>query len=196
MKLLRTRHINALFIATAAVLLLYFLWSYSETGSPPIFSTQQELIEQPEFYIRNTHITQFNAQGTLDMMVDSEEVVQNPVNDSVNLHKPRLNLFNEGKPSWDIEAQTGFIYDKGETVNLEQQVVALHRQRETRLQTPQMVVYPNKRIAETDQVVTLSTHQGSTEAIGLKANLNTHRIDLLNNVRGRYEPQAISNYVE
>lgn len=196
MKILSSRNINTLFIATAVILLLYFLWAYSETGSPPEFSSQPVLNKQAEFYINNPLITQFNQQGALDSVMHSEQIRQNPADNSVDITQPQLNLFRNGEPSWTIKAQTGTIYNKGNTVDLQQQVTAVTHDRQTVLNTPQMLVFPNQQTAHTDKPVTLKNHNGFTRAIGLQADLNTRQIDLLNNVRGLYEPQAIADYVE
>jgi lipopolysaccharide export system protein LptC len=195
MKIFSTRNINATIIAAAVVVLLYFLLAYSETGSPPVFSSQPQVNQQAEFYISNTHITQFDQQGVLDAVIISEHIEQNPATNSVDMTLPQVNVFHLGQPSWTITAQTGVIIDNGGIVNLQQQVVAVSDDRLTLLKTPQLMVYPNKKTASTDRAVSLVSNNGVTRAQGLKVNLNNKKIELLSNVRGQYEPQAISEYV-
>jgi lipopolysaccharide export system protein LptC len=195
MKILSTRNINATIIATAVVVLLYFLLSYSETGSPPEFSSQPQVNQQAEFYISNTHITQYDQQGVLDATIVSEYIEQNPTTNSVDMTMPRVNVFHLGQPSWTITARTGVIIDNGDVVNLEHQVVAVSEDRLTLLKTPQLMVYPSKKTASTDRAVSLVNNNGVTRAQGLQVDLDSKQIELLSNVRGQYEPKAISEYV-
>jgi lipopolysaccharide export system protein LptC len=195
-RLSRRRNINALIVATAIAVLLYFLLSYSESGTPPVFSTPPEVNRQAEFYINNTRMTQFDEQGILDAMIISEHIEQNPQKNSIDMNLPRISVFNQGKLSWSISADLGSIYDNGEIINLEQQVKAVSSDRLTLLKTPFLVVQPNKKTANTDRPVTLVSHNGVTRAIGLQADLNIKQIELLSKVRGQYEPKAVSVYVD
>lgn len=196
MKLLRRRHINTLLATFAAAILLYFVLHYSETGSPDVFSDPPEINRQAEFYINNTRITEFNDQGMLNAIIESEHIEQNPEKKSIDMVSPRINIFNLGIPGWTITAAIGAIYDNGNSVDLEQQVIATSSDRLTLLKTPQLLVFPNKKIVKTDRPVTLISVNGVTRAEGLTADLNARQIDLLSKVRGQYEPKALSDYVD
>lgn len=176
--------------------MLYFLLSYSETGSPPVFIGDAEKHLQPEFFITDTLITRYNDNGALDVILGSEKVTQNPQDKSVNMAQPRVRIFREGELSWNISAQTGTIYDYGNRVNLMQRVKAISGDRQTLLKTSQMMVHLDKKTANTDRPVTLVNTNGFTKAVGLEANLDKKQIDLLNNITGQYEPQALTQYVE
>ena len=176
--------------------MLYFLLSYSETGSPPVFTPNSEKRLQPEFFITDTLITRYNEDGAPDVILKSEKVTQKPEDKSVDMTQPRVNVFREGETSWNISAQTGTIYDDGNRVNLMQRVKAVSSDRQTLLKTSQMMVQLDKKTASTDRPVTLVNTNGFTKAVGMEANLDKKQIDLLDKVTGQYEPKALIQYVE
>ncbi|MFA7553769.1 MAG: LPS export ABC transporter periplasmic protein LptC [Spongiibacteraceae bacterium] len=196
MKLLSTRNINTTITAISAVLLLMFLLNFSKTGNPPTLDILAKKIEQPEFYLFNSRSIQYNEQGILDTIITSPHAEQNPKDNSVTLDEPRIHLYRQGQLNWKARAQIGTIYNSGNKVDLEQQVVAISSDQTMSLHTAKLTVFPNTKLAETDQPVALLDSTSSTHATGMKANLDQKTIELLSNVRGQYEPQRAPRNAE
>ena len=55
------------------------------------------------------------------------------------------------------------------------------------LSSDELVVKPEQQFAQTDKPVKISNKYGRTQAVGMKANLKTERVELLSNVRGIHE---------
>ena len=121
------------------------------------------------------------------MEIFSSGVKHNPEDDSSILTDPELKLYRDGILDWTVTAQTGAVYKQGQQVQLQQRVVIASADGETTLKTPLLDVFPNKKLAKTDKPVTLLNPNGFTRSIGLNANLNNKRIDLLEQVRGQYQ---------
>lgn len=196
MKLLSTRNINALLAIIAASVLLLFLFSYSETGSPPQFTSQTNKIQYPDYYLVNTNTRLYDKQGILDSTITSERTEHKPKNDSALLREPRLQLYTEGMPDWHISAQSGELLDRGNEVVLNQRVVVLSADQQTSLKTPQLRIFPNQQLAKTDKPVTLLNTNGFTRSIGLEADFKQKTIVLLSDVKGQYKPEVILDDVE
>ena len=185
--LLSTRVINTAIAGTAAAVLLMYLLSYSETGSPPIIVEQPTQNKRPDYYLVNTQSTHFDQQGLLDIAIDSEFVEHNPDNNSADVKEPLFMLYRDGALSWTVSSQSGVIYKGGNQVDLQQRVVITSSDGATVLKTPQLIIFPNKKLAKTDKPVTLQNPNGFTRSIGLNADLQHKKIDLLNQVRGQYQ---------
>ncbi|ARN74862.1 LPS export ABC transporter periplasmic protein LptC [Oceanicoccus sagamiensis] len=191
MKLFSTRNINTLIAAIAGLVLLVFLLAYSETGTPPTFTSTSKAKQRPDFYLTNSHTRQYDEAGLLDFIMNSETLEHNPKADTVSLKMPYFQVFQAGQATWEIHALTGTVYDGGNKVDLEQRVEIINENKQSSLKTPQLFIYPNAKLANTDKPVTLRNNNGFTRAIGMKANLTSKNIALLDQVRGQYEPTAV-----
>ncbi|MGK0500363.1 MAG: lipopolysaccharide export system protein LptC [Oceanicoccus sp.] len=189
-KLLSTRNINTVVATFAAIVLIAFLLSYSETGTPPNFTSDSQSTQPADFYLINSHTTTYNQQGQKDFSLRSKQMRHQPADGSIKITAPQLAVFDNGMRSWNITAQTGVIYNNGKKIDLRQRVVINSADDETTLKTPQLFIFPNQKQAHTKKPVTLANANGFSRAIGMKANLNTKKIDLLEQVRSQYEPTA------
>ena len=52
------------------------------------------------------------------------------------------------------------------------------------LRTDRLVLFPNKHVAETESLVTITTPRGKITGIGMQADLNSEQFKLLSNVKG------------
>jgi lipopolysaccharide export system protein LptC len=178
---------NMVIAGVGAIVLLVFLLSYSETGSPPDFNRQTSLTKHSDYFLINTETIQFDSQGLLDTIASSENVQHNPKNDIAELLNPSVQLYRDGALAWTLKAQAGEIHNKGSKVILNRRVTVVSSDQQTRLKTPQLTVFPQKKLAKTKQPVTLLNPNGFTRSIGLDANLQTREIKLLKQVRSQYQ---------
>lgn len=183
----RARLFNSVIGIITAVLILLFLRNYSDTRSLPTLGGETPLQVQSNYFLINSDLRKFNQKGELTLTVSSEDVEQDPRNNSARLSEPRLKLFGEGEVQWTISAELGTISRSGDQLDLERQVVIESDQRRTVLQTATLTLLPEQNLAITDQPVTLQTPHGTTRAVGLKADMNENRIELLQQVRGQYQ---------
>ena len=193
-KILRTRTVNTLIAFSAAGILLFFLLSYSDTRSTPLFESDTAKEKRPRFFLVGTSSRLFDDKGYLELAVSSEHIEHNPIDNSAAMRKPIFNVYRQGVLYWTINAEQGIAYAGNEKVELKQRVIAQSSNQETTMKTPQLYLFPNKKVAKTDRAVQLVNIHGTTQSIGLHANLNRKRITLLSNVKSQYEPQKASEY--
>ena len=190
MKLFSTRNINTSIVAVAGLILLIFLLAYSETGTPPTLTGNMQTKQYPDFYLINSYSKQYDKEGSLDIIMESQSLQHNPKDDSISLKRPYFQFFQDGVATWEIKALSGTAYNNGNKIELEQRVAMINENKQSSLKTPQLFIYPNKKRANTEQPVTLQSPNSFTRAIGMKADLSTKQITLLDQVRGQYEPSA------
>lgn len=188
MKLFSTRNINTSIAAMAGLVLLIFLLAYFETGTTPALTDNRQTEQYPNFYLINSYSEQYDKDGSLDIIMLSQSIQHNPKDDSISLQQPYFQLFQDGVATWEIKALSGTTYNHGNKIDLEQRVVMINQNQQSSLKTPQLFIYPDKKHANTEQAVTLQNSNSITRAIGMKADLNTKQITLLDQVRGQYEP--------
>jgi lipopolysaccharide export system protein LptC len=185
-QLISTRVFNTTAALVALAVLLLFLLSYSETGSPPTILVEEPTSDYPDYYLVNAKSTQFGPQGALDMTIKSESILHEPQTNSSLLKQPRIALYQDGVLNWTIRSDTGVAYQTEQRIDLEQRVIIASGDNQTVLKTPFLALYPEEERAETDKPVTLQSPTGFTRSVGLKVNMKTKQIHLLDQVRGQY----------
>lgn len=138
----------------------------------------------------------YDAKGNIDYTLQAERQVHYN-DDSTELEKPFIRLFQDGDSRWNIVANSGKISAAETTVNgsLDRiellgdvQVYSLDEfGNRTLLSTEFLTLNPDSEILETDQPVTLVTSALQQSSIGMIANLKSDEITFLRETRGRYE---------
>ncbi len=185
-KRITNRQSNLLIIATGGFVLLMFLLSYSETGSPPHLTAQPSGPAYPEFYIAKSYTKRFDKQGQLDSTVGSESIIDIPNTDTARIQMPVMHTYSKGQQRWQITALTGLIYGHGEHLELEQRVTLSSADGSTTMKTPALKIYPKPKQAETDTPVTITSPHGFTRSKGIRADLASKEVFLPSTVRGQY----------
>lgn len=186
MALLSKKTNNFIIITLSAVIVLAFLWNYSETGAPAITAPTAPSNNQTDFYLRNATSAQYDTLGQLDSVLYSDSVDHYPSRHLAELSNPVVKFYKDGLHTWTITSQLGIVHDGGDQIDFSQRVVISSDDQQATLKTPFLTAYPSRKFAETDKPVTLLNPQGFTRAIGMTADLDNKQINLLHQVRGQY----------
>ena len=196
MKLLSSLNINRIAIAAGVVVVLLYLLAYSGSDMQLKSVNNAALISQPDFYLVNNISTQFDEQGMLELLASNQRTLHNPANRSIDITNPVFQFYSDGEYQWRVSAKTGVLFQESDRVELTKEVIVLSSDRSTSLKTPALTLFPSKKQAQTDQPITLVNINGVTRAIGMKTDLETKDIELLNRVRGQYEPMVSTSHVD
>ena len=186
MALLSKKNNNFIIITLSIVIVLSFLWSYSETGAPTVPAFVAPSNHQTDFYLRKAISSQYDELGKLDRVLYSDTADHYPGRNLAELSNPVVEFYRGGAHTWTISSRSGIVHDGGEQVDFSQRVVIVSSDQQTTLKTPFLTAYPNQKLAETNKPVTLLNPNGFTRAIGMTANFENKKINLLNQVRGQY----------
>lgn len=138
----------------------------------------------------------YDSQGNINYTLQAKRQVHYN-NDSTELEKPFIRLYQDGDSRWNIEANLGRIFT-AETTNdgvLEKiellgdvQVYSLDKfGNKTLMSTEFLTLNPKSEILETDQPVSVVTSAFQLSSMGIIAKLRTDEITFLREIRGRYE---------
>lgn len=146
---------------------------HSDDGLVPAAMLQND----PDLYMLNATITQFDNDGNLQHTIKADRFTHFPLTDMTSLKFPILQLFSGSeKEPWDIKAKNGRLLSQSvyreEVVELWDDVLAVRHTDDghfVHIQTQSLTVYPGREYAETDQKVTIDNNSGRTSAAGMKA---------------------------
>ena len=138
----------------------------------------------------------YDADGNIDYTLQAERQVHYN-DDTTELEKPFIRLFQGGDSRWNIVANTGKIsaaeavsdtaVDSIELLG-DVQVYSLDELgNRTLMSTEFLTLNPETEVLETDQPVSVVTSSLEQSSIGMVAKLRTDEITFLREFRGRYE---------
>ncbi len=144
-----------------------------------------------DYYLRDAKIRQFDHQGLLHQELSSPRLEHFPEPGVLRAQSPDIVLFaSKDQDQVVIRAQQGQMLDSNEQIDLSGDVSVTKSPAsgaDLRLETQTLTLIPSQQFVETDAAVTLFSRGGETRANGMKAHLNTRKVELLSDVEGRYE---------
>ncbi len=190
---------NWVYIALIAVLIVIAtqFWDTTPKLLAPESGESSETKIFPYAMIENPHSKHFDTEGNLsyefvakklrhfrvklDTISPGDYTLLDAI--EVTLHTP--------KSTWFVSADEGRLSDAGNVLTLKSNVRIwrpLDDGGTTELLTTELKILPNEKWVSTDEAVSLRAPQSHLEAVGMKVDLNTKHIQLLDNVRGSHEP--------
>ena len=147
-------------------------------------------------YSEGINTTLYDAQGNINYTLKAERQVHYN-DDSTELEKPFIRLYQDGDSRWNIVANSGRI-PAAETTADEalERIELLGNVRvysldaygnRTMMSTEFLTLNTESAILETDQSVSIVTSALQKSSIGMIAKLRIDEINFLREIRGRYE---------
>ncbi len=173
--------------AVALVLAVYFGGPGQQPEEPVETGLPPELAEEPDVYLKNATITEFEASGARKYALFATRMDRFDEDALTRLVAPELNMDNPAAEPWDMRAERGMITRKpgeghdvvvlNDNVELEQldPLTGLTR---LSIRSDMLEVYPHRQYAQTDQDVMIDTEVGRTLASGMQGNLKTGQLSL------------------
>jgi len=89
---------------------------------------------------------------------------------------------------WTASAKTGKLSQDGEQLTLLDTVLVKDLIRQAQITTELLRINLESSEVSTDQPLTLSLRNGKTHSLGMKASMKNERVELLDQVKGHYDP--------
>ena len=161
--------------------------------APTPFSDQS-----PDLFIEGGVITTFTETGSIDYRLSAKRIDYFREDDTSYLAAPRLVVHDEESAPWQIDAKTGEGYaltGGDSTLRLSENVLAQQERADgtfTRLTSSTITVFPDRRIARSNQPVRIETDGYTLRAVGFETNLKTGRIRLRSSKDQRGELKVLA----
>jgi len=178
-------------MALIAVLLSagsFWLWRLlvDEEGRPATAGPHE-----PDYYLVDMVRHTMNKQGELQNVLIADRVYHYPDDDSTELARPRMEIYNDTASPWQVVAERGTVQSNTELVMLHGRVEIWRLddagERELEILTSELRVFPKVQYAETDNAATIKGPGSVTKTRGFRANFSHNRLELLERVRSRIE---------
>ena len=164
-------------------LLLALALSINRILEEPREQEEQEPGNEPDLYMLNATIEQFDGKGSLQHRIDANRLTHFPLTDLTTMMSPTIALAQtRDREPWNITAQEGRIIPRSEyreeIVELWNNVLAARSGRQGRfinIQTESLTIYPERDYLETDARVSIESETGRTTAAGMNAFLDAGR---------------------
>ena len=143
------------------------------------------------YYALDARLMGIGQDGKPNYDLTAERVTQALADGSVDLKRVHVNYAPPAGAAWGLVADTGRISAGADIIELDGNVAAASADAggpTTTFQTDFLRYDPATGVAETDRPVTVLYASSVVHARGLRAFLREGRLELLGQVRGRYDP--------
>lgn len=149
--------------------------------------TQPETTSEPDLYMADATIAQYDDDGRLRYRLASDEVRHFEADSVTRLSSPTLTLNRAPQSAWLATAKQGTVEYQDSADGRREEIVhlsddvRLEQQDATdriELRCDSLRLYPARRFAETDQPVMITSNSGRTSAAGLSGDLKSGLLKL------------------
>ena len=184
---------NKLQIVTVILLIIligaFSNWLLTSFETKPLVSPR-EVRHDPDYFLENFTATLMNEAGLARYKMVGERLDHYPDDDSIEIRQLKLDLYRQELPDWNARADKALVLEKGERIELLGKV-RLHRpgapgEAAITLLTRDLTVYPQREYAETAAPVTITSGQNEIQAVGMRLNLASGKLELLADTKGTY----------
>ena len=157
-------------------------------------SKQAQYAHNPDYYMENFITTTMEQDGSLKNKLYADYMAHYPDDDTTELDNPKLEVFrNDGAPVMII-ADKGWVTSDNKVILLTGNVTLWRDNKnggkKMEIVTTDVKVLTEQEYAETDQPATLVSDRTTINATGVRAYFKENRVELLNNVHTKIQPEA------
>jgi lipopolysaccharide export system protein LptC len=145
---------------------------------------------QPGYYLRDAVITDTQADGSPAVRLAARRIEQNPMDDSIALEDVDVDYLALENRHWRLTADSGSVPGGSSTITFSGNVVLEGRDQPESavIRTDSLSVDTEKSIASTQAPVSIEIAGHRVNARGMRADLETNRVELESQVHGRFAP--------
>lgn len=168
--------------------LTFWLWRQLDETQGHVVPNQ---VHEPDYYIEDMVRNTLDENGALANVLYADLVTHFPDDDTTELDRPRMEIYNGRSDPWYVIAERGWVSSGSEVVLLHGEVEIWRLDetgnREFEVITSELRVLPQEQYAETDDPATITSKATISRTIGMRANFAHDRLELLKQVRSRHE---------
>lgn len=174
-------------LSSVSVFLLFWLSPPEAFLKKPSSDTSE--LPKADSYMLNISKLDFDNSGAKTFSLEATEARHFKRTNHTELEQPSLVSYSQqhSDQPWHMNAKTGTVLKGGEQAIFNGDVYAwqnLDNGKKNELRTNKLILFPEKRTAETDKKVTIKTPKGKTVGVGMQADLNKELFKLLSRVKG------------
>lgn len=146
--------------------------------------------DRPDFFMENARILTLDSAGRPHHELHGDSARYYQQQDITRIEQPTLTFTRRpDEQPWQLTARHALVSNKGQQVELLEQVRLQQPGSGRQLLTEALTLYPQRDYAETRHSVRLEAPRQVTTAEGMQIYLEEGRLELLSKVRGEHEPR-------
>ncbi len=169
----------------AVIAMALYTALYWDSNPPLSLLTSKPDKNRVDLFAEQVHGLKFNEAGKLVETLWALRLNHYPERGESILAEPVLEAQGNDDRVWKITAASGTLIGDDE-IRLQNDVVIVDRTQTLRFESERLDYFSTKQKATTDAAVKLQRAADVTTAIGMRAYLNTNRIELLRDVDSRF----------
>jgi len=158
---------------------------------PPQVSDNGKTRHDPDYIVDNFTVTRIGLDGAVRYKLNARRMRHYPDDDTTLLDAPKVVNFRGAGVTMTATSKTATLSSNGENAYLQDDVLLTRspyeNHSELKMTTTWLHVVPDDGIAKTDKAVRIQDATTLITSDGLEFDNNTRILNLLSNVRGRYE---------
>lgn len=164
-------------------------WVESSLREPELAESQAPMLTVEKF--RGVRL---NVAGLREYVIEAPLLQQWPGQRGTQIQQPIIDWYQPDGATreWRLQAEQGWITPDHQQVRLDGNVVmirdAASGKSPVTVLTRDVLIHPTERQAETAAPARMITPGGEMNTVGMRAWFDQQRLELLSEVRGRYEP--------
>lgn len=170
---------------SATVAMILYGTLYWDSNKPLALLDGKPDTNRVDLFVEQVHGVKFDRDGKLTETLNAARLDHYPERNESVLTEPKVDTQGKNGKVWKITAATGTLVGENE-IRLQNNVVIRDNTQTMRFESERLDYFSDTQIAKTDDAVKLQHAADITTALGMRANLNTNRIELMRNVDSRY----------
>jgi len=144
-----------------------------------------------DFILRDFEVITLDREGKESFSLSAPELQQTPGARTLELTTPLFLMPDHHGSHWEIRSKTGWVNETSDEIRLRGDVVAnspVGASRASEMATEELDVFPQKDLATSPVLVTITSPGSTMRGTGMRAHLADKRIELLSKVSMTHEP--------
>ena len=167
-------------------LLIFSVTEYGESGNLGVADNELNTLRQLDSYLLQPSGTTYNKNGDIAYRWQAERANRQR-DGAVVLLSPIYLGQKANQHNWTAVAQQGILAADGQRLQLEHKVVIKDFVHEAKIEAPALTLDMGNNQLYTAQPVRFTSPDALTTARGMRASLDSERLEFLADVKGRYE---------
>ncbi len=167
-------------------LLIFSVTEYGESGNLSVADSDLNNLRQLDSYLLQPSGTTYNKHGDIAYRWQAERANRQR-DGAVVLLSPIYLGQKANQHNWTAVAQQGILAADGQRLQLEDKVVIKDFFHEAKIEAPALTLDMGNNQLYTEQPVRFTSPDALTTARGMRASLDSERLEFLADVKGRYE---------
>src|SRR6056300_667468 len=166
----------SIFFSSMTLLIVFFVsyWLNNEVKKE-LEVSQKKITNNPDYFLKNFTSRQTNEKGEVNFSLAAELMNFYSYNEESTLKKPMFIKYEKEKKVFDMVANNGIIFDKGEKIKMLGGVEMLKHETKDKkimkLLSEEIIILPNKNILLSDKKIKI-IQEPNIEVDGVGLNYN------------------------